>query len=57
VTAAGVSPCGSSVAAKGQCTIGVEFSPSQTGTIAGVLSISYGASNSPLEVSLIGTGQ
>ncbi len=57
VTAAGTSPCGSSVAAKAQCTIGVEFSPTQTGTIGGVLSISYSASNSPLEVSLVGTAQ
>jgi hypothetical protein len=57
VTAAGTSPCGSSVAAKGQCTIGVEFSPTQAGTIAGALSISHSAANSPLEVGLTGIGQ
>jgi hypothetical protein len=57
VTAAGASPCGSSVAAKAQCTIGVQFSPSQAGAIAGALSISHSASNTPLEVGLAGTGQ
>jgi len=57
VTPAGTSPCGSSVAAKGQCTIGVEFSPSQVGTIAGALSISHSATNTPLEIGLTGTGQ
>jgi hypothetical protein len=57
VTSAGTSPCGSSVAGKGQCTIGVEFSPSLAGTIAGALSISHSAATSPLEVGLTGTGQ
>ena len=57
VTAAGTSPCGSSVAASSQCTIGVEFSPSQAGTILGALNISYSAANSPVGVGLSGTGQ
>jgi GMP synthase-like glutamine amidotransferase len=57
VTTAGSSPCGNSVAALGQCTIGVQFSPSQAGTVAGALSVSHSASNSPLAVGLVGIGQ
>lgn len=57
VTTAGASPCGSSVAAKAQCTIGVQFSPTQTGAVAGALNINHSASNTPLEVGLGGTGQ
>ncbi len=57
VTTAGSSPCGSSVAALGQCTIGVQFNPSQAGTVAGALSVSHSASNTPLAVGLVGTGQ
>jgi len=57
VTSAGTSPCGISVAAMGQCTIGVEFSPSQAGMIAGALSIVHSAANSPLEIGLGGSGQ
>ena len=57
VTVAGASPCGSSVPALGQCTIGVEFSPTQAGNIPGALTINYSAFNSPLVLSLSGTGQ
>jgi len=57
VTSAGTSPCVTSVAALGQCTIGVEFHPTQTGSISGALSVSHSASNTPLEIGLTGTGQ
>lgn len=57
VFGAGGSPCGSSVPALGQCTLGVEFSPSQAGAIAGALTVNHSASNTPLEVGLSGSGQ
>lgn len=53
---AGGSPCGSTVAALAQCTIGVEFAPTVTGSIPGVLTVSYSGFGSPQEVSLTGTG-
>jgi len=57
VIAAGQTPCGASVPALGQCTVGVEFSPSQAGAIAGALTVNHSASNTPLLVGLSGTGQ
>jgi hypothetical protein len=48
--------CGSSLAAKKKCTIDVTFSPTQTGTRTGQLSVSDSASNSPQTATLTGTG-
>jgi hypothetical protein len=48
--------CGSSLAAKGKCTIDVTFTPMQTGTRTGQLSVSDSASNSPQTATLTGTG-
>ena len=49
--------CGSSVAAKGKCTISVTFKPTATGARPATLNVSDSASNSPQTVSLTGTGQ
>lgn len=48
--------CGTSLAAKGKCTISVTFTPTQTGTRTGQLSVSDSASNSPQTATLKGTG-
>jgi hypothetical protein len=48
--------CGSSVAAGGNCTIGVTFTPSAAGQRTATLSIADNASGSPQAVSLSGTG-
>jgi hypothetical protein len=48
--------CGSSVAAGGNCTIGVTFSPPATGQFSGTLQIVDSAPNSPQSVNLTGTG-
>jgi hypothetical protein len=48
--------CGSSVAAGGNCTIGVTFTPSVAGLRTATLSITDNASGSPQAVSLSGTG-
>jgi len=48
--------CGSSLAAKGKCTIDVTFTPTQTGTRTGQLSVSDSATNSPQTAALSGTG-
>ncbi len=48
--------CGSSVAAGGNCTIAVLFTPSAAGALTASLSISDNASGSPQSVSLSGTG-
>jgi hypothetical protein len=48
--------CGSSLAASGKCTISVTFTPTQTGTRTGQLSVSDSASNSPQTAALTGTG-
>src|SRR5216683_1036733 len=48
--------CGSSVAAGANCTIGVTFTPTASGTRTGTLSITDNASGSPQTVSLTGTG-
>lgn len=55
-TTGGSPACGTSIPANSLCTIGVEFSPTATGTLSGVLTVSYGAGSSPQEVSLAGTG-
>jgi len=49
--------CGTSLAAKGKCTISVTFTPTQTGTRTGQLSASDSASNSPQTSNLAGTGK
>ncbi len=48
--------CGSSLAAKGKCTIDVTFTPTQTGTRTGQLSVSDSAIGSPQTAGLSGTG-
>ena len=48
--------CGSSLAAGGNCTISVTFTPTASGTRTGSLSVTDNASGSPQTVSLTGTG-
>ena len=48
--------CTASLAAEESCTISVTFTPTQTGTRSGQLSVSDTANNSPQTVSLSGTG-
>jgi Abnormal spindle-like microcephaly-assoc'd, ASPM-SPD-2-Hydin len=55
-TTGGAIPCGTNVPANSTCTLGVQFSPSVTGTINGALTFSYTAGSSPQVVSLSGTG-
>jgi len=49
--------CGSTLAAGKSCAIKVTFSPTQTGSRTGTLSITDNATNSPQTVSLSGTGK
>ena len=56
VTGGGI-PCGASVPANSTCTLGVEFSPTVTGSISGALTFNYAAGSSPQVTSLSGTGQ
>jgi Big-like domain-containing protein/centrosomal CEP192-like protein/beta-propeller repeat-containing protein/ASPM-SPD-2-Hydin domain-containing protein/HYDIN/CFA65/VesB family protein len=49
--------CTGSIAAKSKCTFSVSFAPTATGTINGVVSVSYASSGSPQVVNLTGTGQ
>jgi hypothetical protein len=55
-TSGGTAPCGTSIPAKGTCDLGVEFSPTVSGAINGDLTVSFAAGDSPLVVSLSGTG-
>ncbi|HLW98990.1 MAG TPA: choice-of-anchor D domain-containing protein [Candidatus Acidoferrales bacterium] len=48
--------CGSSLAAGGNCSISVKFTPTAAGTRTGSLSVTDNASGSPQTVSLTGTG-
>jgi hypothetical protein len=48
---------GLALAAGTSCTVQVEFAPTQSGTIAGTLSIASSASTQPLTVSLTGVGE
>jgi hypothetical protein len=57
VVTAGSAPCGATLATLASCTVGVEFSPTVTGSINGSLTIPYAGGFSPQEVSLTGTGQ
>jgi ASPM-SPD-2-Hydin domain-containing protein/centrosomal CEP192-like protein len=56
----GATPCGASLGAHAKCTIGVTFTPSATGAIKGVVTVTYSGvapSFSPQEMSLTGAGQ
>jgi hypothetical protein len=55
--AGGGTPCGASLGAKASCTILVSFSPTTTGTITGVATVTYSGGYNPQEVKLSGTGQ
>jgi centrosomal CEP192-like protein len=57
VTPSGTGPCGASLGAGANCTFNVTFTPSTVGTIQGVVTLGFGASPSPLDVKLTGTGQ
>jgi len=48
--------CGSGVAINGSCTINVSFTPNGAGSLAGSLTITDNAANSPQAVQLSGTG-
>jgi hypothetical protein len=51
-----VNTCGTSIPAKGACTITVSFAPTSSGSQPGTLSITDSASNSPQAVALTGSG-
>jgi hypothetical protein len=55
--AGGGTPCGASLGAGASCTIHVSFSPTTTGTITGVATVTYSGGYNPQEVRLSGTGQ
>jgi hypothetical protein len=48
--------CGSSLAAGGNCTISVTFTPTAAGSLPGTITITDNASSSPQTVTLAGTG-
>jgi hypothetical protein len=48
--------CGSSIPAKGACTVGLTFSPTDIGSRTGTLLFKDDAANSPQEVDLTGNG-
>jgi hypothetical protein len=52
----GSKPCGATLAAASQCTVGVTFSPTALGSIRGGLTVTYNGSYSPQVVSLSGAG-
>jgi len=52
-----LSTCGNSLAAGGNCSIGVLFDPSASGTRNGVLTLTDNASGSPQTVTLSGMGE
>ena len=56
-TTAATNPCGSGLAARSQCNIGIVFGPTMIGTITGGLTLTYNAGFSPQVVNLSGTGQ
>ncbi len=56
-SAGGSTPCGSTVGPKSSCTFAVTFSPKQTGTIPGVVTVTHDASGNPQVVKLTGSGQ
>ena len=52
----GVTPCAASLAGGAKCTFVVKFSPTTTGVVSGVATVTYVGKFSPLEVALSGTG-
>jgi hypothetical protein len=54
---AGTAACGNTLAALGQCTMAVTFSPATTGSISGVVTVTHDALGSPQEIKLTGVGQ
>jgi hypothetical protein len=50
-------PCGSTLAPKAKCKIAVTFTPTQTGTLTGDVTITDNAPNSPQQAPLTGTGK
>jgi Bacterial Ig-like domain (group 2)/Abnormal spindle-like microcephaly-assoc'd, ASPM-SPD-2-Hydin len=48
--------CGSSVAARGSCTINITFTPTVAGSRPGTVTITDNATNSPQTITLTGTG-
>lgn len=53
----GTNPCGSAVAANSSCTFVVSFSPTKTGTIKGVVTVTDDAPTNPQIFALTGKGQ
>jgi hypothetical protein len=53
----GGNTCGATLAAGAQCPINVTFSPSQTGTRSGMLTVTAAGLNAPLKVALSGNGE
>ena len=49
--------CGATLGAHASCTLLVKFTPTATGAISGVVTVAYGSTFSPEEVTLSGTGQ
>ena len=56
-TAGGGTPCGSSLGAGASCTLLVTYSPTTTGAVSGVATVTYAGGFSPQEIKLSGTGQ
>jgi hypothetical protein len=52
----GASPCGASLAAQAKCTMAVTFAPTVNGSMSGALTVTYGSSFSPQQVTLSGNG-
>jgi hypothetical protein len=48
--------CGTSVAARGSCTISITFTPTAAGSRPGTVTITDNATNSPQKITLSGTG-
>jgi Pro-kumamolisin, activation domain/Abnormal spindle-like microcephaly-assoc'd, ASPM-SPD-2-Hydin len=49
--------CGTTLAAHKSCNLSVTFTPTTTGAISGVVTVTYGSTFSPEEVALNGTGE
>ena len=56
-TAGGGTPCTASLGAGAHCTLVVKFSPTTTGAVSGVVTVTYAGGFSPQAVKLTGTGQ
>jgi len=52
-----VNTCGTSVPTGGTCTITISFTPKAAGTVAGTMTVTDSANNSPQTLSLSATGQ